>query len=270
VENELPRVGDIYRAVFPSLEVIERDAEEAPILNMRFALFNRWTEIDSPFEGHFMERVAPGAFSKSIKENLANVRAILSHGKDPSMGNTVLGKIESIEEGSDGADSRVSLFRSLPGLLLDGLRAGVYGASFRGDPIKNDFNYRPKRSEHNPQAIPEVTRQEIRLRDIGPTPFAAYAETTAMVRCDTDEVVLRNLLDQTELVRSLLQQGAATLDQEEPEQEKAETKIPIAVDGEQVATVIARATTPLEDEPPHSAEEVHEQEEEAPSWQLRR
>ena len=75
-----------------------------------------------------------------------------------------------------------------------------------------------------------------------------------MVRCDTDEVVLRSLLEQTELVRSLVQQGAAKLDRaEEPD-----------VDQE------VERTTPLEDEPPHSAEEVHEQEEVTPSWQLRR
>lgn len=109
------------------------DDEGAPILSMKFAVFNRWVEIDSPFEGHFMERVAPGAFRKSIKENFANIRAILSHGKDPSLGNTVLGKIESIKEEADWAGARVNLFRSVPGLLLDGLRAGVYGASFRGD-----------------------------------------------------------------------------------------------------------------------------------------
>jgi hypothetical protein len=148
----------------------------------------------------------------------------------------------------------VSLFRSLPPLLLDGLRAGVYGASFRGAPIKEHVEYRPARSDYNPDGIPEVTRQEVRLRDIGPTPFAAYAETTSMVRCDTDEVFIRSLLEQTELVRGLSQQGAATLDREsEPE------------------PPMERDTTPLEDEPPHSAEEVHETKEEAvPSWHLSR
>jgi phage head maturation protease len=254
VENELPRVGDIYRAVFPSLE-LERAAEDGapPTLIMRFALFNRWNEINSPIEGHFMERIAPGAFRKTIKENIQNVRAILSHGKDPSLGATALGKIDSIEETGEDAIGRVSLFRSVPALLLDGLRAGVYGASFRGPSIKENVDYRPARSDYNPDGLPEVTRQEIRLRDIGPTPFAAYAETTSMVRCDTDEVFIRSLLEQTELVRSLIQQGAATLDrEEEPDAEEVER------------------TTPLEDEPPHSAEEVPEQEEETPSWQLRR
>jgi hypothetical protein len=27
----------------------------------------------------------------------------------------------------------------------------------------------------------EVTRQEVRLKDIGPTPFAAYSQTTAAI-----------------------------------------------------------------------------------------
>ena len=249
--EQLPRVGDIYRAVFPSLEVIDRDGDEEPVtLTMRFALFNRWTEIDSPFEGHFMERVAPGAFTKSIKENLANVRAVLSHGKDPSMGNTVLGKIDSIEEEPDAAVGNVSLFRSLPGLLLDGLRAGVYGASFRGDPVKTGYEYTPGQSEHNPEGLPEVTRQEIRLRDIGPTPFAAYTETTAMVRCDTDEVILRNLLAKTELIRGLIKEGAATLD-------RADTEPPADPAGDTVEPAESRRT--------HDEAEPRKEE---PSWLL--
>jgi hypothetical protein len=173
----------IYRAVPASPALIERSAvaEEGPILSVKFALFNRWTEIDSPVEGHFLERIAPGAFKKTIAENLAAVRAILSHGKDPSLGQTVLGKIVSIEETPEDAVGRVSLFRSVPALLLDGLRAGVYGASFRGLPIKSYSNFRPKPSSHNPDGIPEVTHQEIKLRDIGPTPFAAYTETAATI-----------------------------------------------------------------------------------------
>jgi phage head maturation protease len=186
LEPREPRIkqtcGQIYRTVPPVPELIERAATDAaPILDVKFALFNRWTEINSPLEGHFMERIAPGAFSKTIRENFAHIRAILSHGRDPALGQTVLGKIESIREEGDGASARVSLFRSVPGLLLDGLKAGVYGASFRGDPIKSKVDYRPARSDYNPKALPEITRQEIRLKDIGPTPFAAYSETSAMI-----------------------------------------------------------------------------------------
>lgn len=174
--------GPIHRAVLPSPVLIERTASEgAQILDVTFALFDRWAEINSPVEGHFLERVSRGAFAKSIRENLSNIKATLSHGKDPSLGNTVLGTIESIREEEDRAVPRVKLFPSVPALLLDGLKAGVYGASFRGASIKEKVEYRPKRSAHNPEALPEITRQEIRLRDVGPCPFAAYSETSARI-----------------------------------------------------------------------------------------
>ena len=172
---------DIYRALPSSLELIERAGGEAPsVLEMRFAIFNRWQEI-SDAQGRYLERISRGAFRKSLLERFGGIRAILSHGKDPSLGETVLGKIEAIREEANGAIARVNLFRSVPGLLLDGLRAGVYGASFRGTAIKSKVESRPGRSAHNPDGIPEVTRQEIMLRDIGPTPFAAYEGTTALV-----------------------------------------------------------------------------------------
>jgi phage head maturation protease len=183
LEPREPRIrqtrGPIYRAVaLPAPELIERSAADAAVLDVSFAIFDRWTEVDS-YEGRFLERIARGAFSKSVKENLANIKAILSHGKDPSLGSTVLGRIESIREMEDRAVARVSLFPSVPGLLLDGLRAGVYGASFRGDAIKSKVDYRPKRSEHNPEGLPEITRTEIKLRDVGPTAFPVYHGTSA-------------------------------------------------------------------------------------------
>ena len=172
----------IYRTIVPSPELIERGgADGTSILNLRFALFDTWQLIESPPRRPFLERIKRGAFSKSVKENIANIRAVLSHGSDPSLGNTVLGKIDRIEETADGASAHVSLFESVPALLLDGLRAGVYGASFRGAPIKNSIVHSPGRSPWNPDGIEEVTRLEIRLADIGPTPFAAYPGTSAKI-----------------------------------------------------------------------------------------
>jgi hypothetical protein len=180
----------IYRTVLPSPELIERaTVEGGAILNMRFALFGVWQEINNPAEGHFLERIQRGAFAKSARESLRNIRAVLSHGKDPSLGQTVLGRIQSIEETADAAVARVDLFPSVPALLVDGLKAEQYGASFRGSPIKSHIERRPPRSAHNPLGIPEVTRQEIRLRDIGPTPFGQYEGTSAQIQGITDALV---------------------------------------------------------------------------------
>lgn len=184
------QASTIYRTVLPSPELVERaTVEGGAILNMRFALFGVWQEIDSPVEGHFMKRIQRGTFSKSIRESLRNVPALSSHGKDVALGETILGTIESIEEAPDAAVARVTLFPNVPGPLVDGLRAGVYGASFRGRPIKSKTDYHPGRSAHNPDGIPEVTRQEIALRDIGPTPFAAYQGTTAQIQTPGDALV---------------------------------------------------------------------------------
>jgi phage head maturation protease len=250
MENELPRT-DIFRAFQPSLELIERDGGDPPSLNIKFAVFERWAEINSAFEGRFMERIAPGAFKKTIRENLSNIKVLLSHGKDPSLGMTVLGSIDSLREEADGPIARVNLFRSVPQLLLDGLRAGVYGASFRAKPIKEDVNYMAGRSDYNPNGLPEVTRQEVRLVDFGPTPFPQYDGTSVVMRSMTDELVLAELLRQPQVIRDLLEQGAAALERsDEPEPEEA--------------------TTPPPDEPQHSAEDVPEVErEEEPEWLLK-
>jgi phage head maturation protease len=194
------RRPSIYRTVLPSPELIERDgADGTSTLNLRFAIFDRWQLIDNPSEGPpFLEKIQRGAFSKTIRENLANVRAVLSHGKDPSLGNTVLGTVDRIEEEPDGASARVSLFRSVPELLLDGLRAGVYGASFRGAAIKSHVEPRPGRSPHNPDGIAEVTRKEIALADIGPTPFAAYKGTSARIGDSAMALSMRSLPDEPE------------------------------------------------------------------------
>ena len=105
-----PKV-EIYRALPSSLELIERAGGDAApsVLEMRFAIFNRWQEIRDA-QGHYLERLSPGVFRKSLKERFAGIRAVLSHGKDPSLGATVLGKIREIKEEADGAIARVALF----------------------------------------------------------------------------------------------------------------------------------------------------------------
>jgi hypothetical protein len=67
-----------------------------PTLVGHFASFNEWTEIRSSVEGHFMERVAPGAFVRTIVENRKDIRVLFHHGLDPSIGLAVLGPIDEL------------------------------------------------------------------------------------------------------------------------------------------------------------------------------
>ena len=151
-------------------------------LTGRFATFNTWAEIDSLFEGHFLERVAPGAFARTFLEDRAAMRVLFQHGRDPSVGSKPLGTIVTLREDAVGAYYEVPLFDSVPALVMDGLRAGQYGASFRFRVDRDELAERPRASAYNPAALPERTILQAHVYEFGPVTFPAYQGATAGVR----------------------------------------------------------------------------------------
>jgi len=183
-ENGSPPRDDLVRAAFPAeFELRDTNEQGMPTMDVGFARYGEWTEIDSVFEGNFVESIAPGAFTKTVKENLNGVRVLFNHGSDPSIGNKVLGPIEKIVDGKRGPTGIVPLLdTSYNRDLLPGLRAGVYGASFRFRVMREEFNQDAQRSDYNPKGLPERTIQEAQLLEFGPVTFPAYAGATAGVR----------------------------------------------------------------------------------------
>ena len=178
------------RAVIPSVGVEMRAGEggDLGVMSGHFSVFDVWYEINSMFEGNFLERVAPGAFKKTIAESRQNMKVLFDHGMDPSIGNKVLGPIRDLREDSRGAYYEVPLFdTSYNRDLLPGLQAGVYGASFRFRVMKDQWEDEPARSEHNPDGIPERTILETRTMEFGAVTFPASDAATAGVRSMTDE-----------------------------------------------------------------------------------
>jgi HK97 family phage prohead protease len=158
-----------------------------PTLFGHFAVFNRWTEINSWFEGHFMERIAPGAFRKTFRENRDRIRALFQHGQDPTVGDKPLGPIEELREDDTGGYYEVPLLDTTYNRdLIPGLEAGLYGSSFRFEVIREETVEEPDPSEDNPRGLMERTLKELRLFEFGPVTFPAYAEATADVRSLTD------------------------------------------------------------------------------------
>lgn len=187
-----PPKDDIVRAVFPGLEL--RAAEGEPqsgylgkTMVGHFARFNEWTEIDSIFEGRFMERIAPGAFKKTFRENRDGMRPLFQHGRDFQVGDKPLGPITELREDDEGAYYEVPLLdTSYNRDILPGLEAGLYGASFRFRVMKEEFVSNPKPSEWNPLGLPERTVKEAMVMEFGPVTFPAYAGATAGVRSLSD------------------------------------------------------------------------------------
>lgn len=159
-----------------------------PTLHGLGAVYDEWTEINSRFEGHFMERFAPGSFSKTIREGKDRIRCLFHHGQDPNIGVKPLGTITSLGEAGRGVEYDVELFNAdYVRSLVPGLEAGVYGSSFRFGIVKKDDE---RKRVSNGKGLLERTIREASMRELGPTPFPAYPGTSAGLRSITDEFVL--------------------------------------------------------------------------------
>jgi HK97 family phage prohead protease len=152
------------------------------------AVFNEWAEIRSTHEGHFMERVAPGAFRNSLARG-DRVVCLFSHGHDAIAGNRPIGKILDLREDGKGLAYQVALFNtSFNRDLAPALETGTLGASFRFSTEAMDENPRPGASDYNVRGIPERTIRSVKLAEFGPTTFGAYAGATAGLISDTRSV----------------------------------------------------------------------------------
>ena len=86
-----------FRAQYPAGFELRQDGAsgtDGKRLVGHFARFGEWAEIHSIHEGHFLERLSPGAFRKTIAENRGRIRALFQHGKDPVVADKPLGPIE--------------------------------------------------------------------------------------------------------------------------------------------------------------------------------
>jgi len=193
--QRLPK-DDLCRAVAipPTLVARDSGAPGMPTLVGEFAKFNEWTEINSIFEGRFLERIDPKAFARTFRNNRDGMRVLFQHGMDPQIGDKPLGPIQDLRATETGAAYEVPLLdTSYNRDLIPGLEAGLYGASFRFRVLREEVLEDPGASDHNPTGLPERTIKEAEVKEFGPVTFPAYAGATAGVRSLTDEFLFRRL-----------------------------------------------------------------------------
>lgn len=185
-----------YRA-FSRAPEMRDDGAEMPTMVGTLAVFNEWTEIHSRSEGHFLERIAPSAFTRTVKNNIDQMRVLFQHGKDPQIGEKPLGPISNINVTGSEVRYEVPLFdTSYNRDLIPLLNADppVLGSSFRFETVDQDWKRRPGRSAHNPRGLDERTVTEVRMPEFGPVTFPAYRGTKAGLRSLTDE--MRGIVDE--------------------------------------------------------------------------
>lgn len=194
-------LADLVRAVraAPEFRADDTSAGTLGVLSGHVITWDDWYEIDSIYEGRFMENVARGATVKTVRENRSAIKSLFDHGHDPSLGNKILGPFEDLEEDDIGLRYGIGLFdTSYNRDLLPGFKAGVYGSSHRFRVIsgKDHWDDKPERSDRNPEGIPERTIREMSIFELGPVTFPANNKATAGVRSVslTDEWRARHVL----------------------------------------------------------------------------
>lgn len=193
--TSVPR-DNLFRGLYGVPLGVRNDgtADDSPTTMFgHFTKFDVWTEIDSWFEGRFMERTVGGSFRKTMSENRDRMKVQFDHGYDSFFGSSPLGVIDVLREEDEGPYYEVPLLdtdynhlRMLPmlsGRLMDGTLAGsVLGASYRFRVTKEDWVEPAKGSDRNPDKLPERTIREVLLYEFGPVAFPAQIEATAGVR----------------------------------------------------------------------------------------
>ena len=146
-----------------------------------FARFGEWTEVDSIFEGRFLERNTPGAFRATL-EDPGRIKVLFQHGADPH-GSKPLGPFTARED-RIGAYYEVDLLDvDYVNQLIPAARAGLLGASYRFAVLPGgDLWGKPSRiTAHNPDRLPERTVLKADLYEFGPVTFPAYPNSSAFV-----------------------------------------------------------------------------------------
>lgn len=152
-----------------------------------------------------MERIAPTAFDKTFRENRDKIRVLFQHGRDPQVGMKPIAEpLVMKRDGDVGAYYEARMFDGVPEIIVEGLRAGQYGASFKMEVLREEIVEEPEPSETNPKGIMESTIKEIRLHEFGPVTWGQYESATANMRSLTDDVIFDAIKRDPGKFRSLL------------------------------------------------------------------
>lgn len=275
MKSQPPKDG-LVRAARPGLEVRDADGGDGmPKLTGYMLRFNEPTEIDSIFEGNFIERVMPGAATKTLKENRL-MRILFNHGMDPHIGEKPLAEPRfSIDERGVRYDEPELFDTSYNRDLVPGLRSGQYGSSFKFRVVKEAINEEPEASKENPKALPERNIEEMKLYEGGPVVFPAYEGSSAGVRSVslTDRLFVERAKENPGRIPELLElfsewvkldpervrQILAECEVEEPASETSVSFEGVDVPGETSEDIEDRTETELAEEPqdalPESADD---------------
>ncbi len=184
---------------FQQIRAADDDSGDGRTFEGYAAVFDSITRINS-WEGTFDEKIAKGAFKKSIRERTPVLQ--FDHGKSTTIGSMPIGAIKKLTEDARGLHVSARMHAApLFEALRENIAAGsINGMSFRFEVVKEDWHYKGKRLT-NPDEIMRLlyryrlteeeiaeeeylvrTLKELKVPELGPVVFPAYPDTSASLR----------------------------------------------------------------------------------------
>lgn len=161
------------------------------------AVFDQDTEINS-WEGHFSERITPGAFKKTLAERTPVMQ--FNHGHDPRFGQLPIGVYKEAREDDKGLFVRGPLFEHAEP-IREAIREGaVTGMSFKFGVVRETWTDKDGKEITSKRELQDLlwgdgrdingeqrgplrrTIKEVRLAEAGPVVNPAYSQTSVAVR----------------------------------------------------------------------------------------
>jgi HK97 family phage prohead protease len=183
------------------------------------AVYDTDTAIDS-WEGVFTERLRRGVFRNSLRGGRKPMLQY-DHGRHPLIGSIPIGAIRDLYEDDQGLFVRARLTDNwLVQPIRDAIRdGGVTGMSFRFEPLRDEWRDGDGKVIKDQAELSRLltapgargplqrTLIEVRLLELGPVAWPAYAETSVAVRSAATDAVMTALDDpvvRAEVARALL------------------------------------------------------------------
>lgn len=233
-----PRDGLMRMSPFALRAASDDEPGDGLTLDGYAAVFNRETVIDS-WEGRFRERIANGAMKKSFRENPPRIQ--FDHGHHPLIGSIPIASLVSIREDThpelapDGGAHVIGRLHDnwLVEPVRDAIESGaVDGMSFRFSVVQDTWHTadgKAIRTETDLMALliqsrdmaddelPIRTLRELRVPEVGPVVWPAYADTSVGVRSLVIDLGrLNEPAQRSKLAQAVFMADRATIEPEAP------------------------------------------------------
>lgn len=182
-------------------------------------VYNQWTQINDQ-DGRYLERVAPGAAARAVKDRGDRILVMYDHGRHPYIGQAPIAAPRALWEDERGLFGWDRLHDSPSfDLVRANLKAGtIKGQSFRFSVFDGGDTWESAKRD----GLRRRTLTALDIIERGPVNFPAYPGTDVSLRSDALRFDISHVLKATPVeIRRMMRSVLAEMDDDEGDSARA-------------------------------------------------